>query len=615
MNNLFSIKRWLPLLMVLFVVSSCKKNEVDVDALTDFPPGILSISPADGAKAVAGVFDIVVVFADGTISPLASASVTLKDANGTELATASVTLEGTEGSITIPSADFDSPNLALGFYGLSIAVTDANGQTTNRETTFELSNLPFEANFDEMYLAGSYNGWGADAFTLIAANTWELREVMLDGGEWKLKNCVDWCDKDWGDAACSGTVVETTGGGANSACSPSGLFNMTFNDATLSYEFRPSVEFATNIPDLYLLGSFNDFFGEEYNFNLVADHTWVLDEIELAQGDLFKFSDGPAFMGDSWGDNEADGIADLFGSNIEFTDETAFYSVTFNDESLEYTLEFVRFPSIGIIGSATPGGWDEDTDMTDNGDGTYSITINLTDGLAKFRQNDDWAVNWGGSEFPSGIGTQNGPDIPVTAGLYEVTFNRETGAYDFSSNLQVGIIGDATPDGWAGDTEMTNNGDGTYSLLVGLKTGLLKFREVGNWDVNWGAPDFPSGTGVQDGDNIPVQAGIYNISFNAGTGEYNFEEATIGIIGDATPTGWTMDTDLAMEAGNEPWLIVNMTCVDGVAKFRMNDDWPVNWGASDFPSGIGTQDGPDIPVSAGTYDIRFNVNTGEYSFQ
>ncbi|MEO1438319.1 MAG: SusF/SusE family outer membrane protein, partial [Bacteroidota bacterium] len=338
-------------------------------------------------------------------------------------------------------------------------------------------------------------------------------------------------------------------------------------------------------------------------------------EIELSQGDLFRFSEGPFFMGDNWGDTDADGIAEPFGENIEFADAGAFYSVTFNDESLEYTIEFVRFPSIGIIGSATPGGWDSDTDLTDNGDGTFSLLMSLTDGEAKFRQNDDWAVNWGGSDFPSGIATQDGPNIPVTAGLYEVIFNPTTGEYSFESNLNIGIIGDATPGGWDADTEMTNNGDGTYSLLAGLKDGLLKFRTVGDWTTNWGASDFPMGTGVQDGDNIPIPAGVYNITFNAGTGEYNFEAATIGIIGDATPTGWDSDTDLTMEAGNEPWLIVNMTCTDGEAKFRMNDDWPVNWGDSAFPTGTGTQDGPNIPVSAGTYDIRFNVNTGEYSFQ
>jgi|GEM_PF-6097596 len=55
-------------------------------------------------------------------------------------------------------------------------------------------------------------------------------------------------------------------------------------------------------------------------------------------------------------------------------------------------------------------------------------------------------------------------------------------------------------------------------------------------------------------------------------------------------------------------------------KFRLNADWTINWGATDFPSGIGFQDGPNIPVPIGLdapvdeYDIIFNCHTGEYTF-
>jgi hypothetical protein len=49
-------------------------------------------------------------------------------------------------------------------------------------------------------------------------------------------------------------------------------------------------------------------------------------------------------------------------------------------------------------------------------------------------------------------------------------------------------------------------------------------------------------------------------------------------------------------------------------KFRAEDDWAVNWGAEDFPVGTGTQDGPNIPVTAGTYAISLVTDTGEYAF-
>ena len=102
--------------------------------------------------------------------------------------------------------------------------------------------------------------------------------------------------------------------------------------------------------------------------------------------------------------------------------------------------------------------------------------------------------------------------------------------------------------------------------------------------------------------------------FNSLTGAYSFAPASIGLIGSATAGGWDTDTNLDVDAGNPAIVTGTLTLTDGEAKFRANDDWTFNWGGAAFPSGTGTQDGPNIPVTAGTYTITFNVNTGEYSF-
>jgi hypothetical protein len=53
----------------------------------------------------------------------------------------------------------------------------------------------------------------------------------------------------------------------------------------------------------------------------------------------------------------------------------------------------------------------------------------------------------------------------------------------------------------------------------------------------------------------------------------------------------------------------------GEVKFRVNNNWRVNWGSSLFPEGIGMPNGADIPIStAGTYIITFNDITGDYAF-
>ena len=617
---------WLPLLLLLTLVA-CDRDEIDLAANTDFPPAILSSSPAADGRVVAGNFDVRVVFADGSISPLQSGTVVLMDSTMTELASVTEDLDGLQDSIVIEGSTFGAEELGLGIYNMTVSVTDTKGQTTESSFSFEISNLPYPANNDQMFLAGAFNGWAADSLTLIGDYMWEIQNVDLQGEPWKLKNTVNWTDEDWGDPQCNGFMVSNfaDGGNGDTDCGFSGLVNIRFNDQTLSYSVTPAVTFDSETMGLYLLGTFNNFQGSDYQFTLTDDNTWELGEILLEPGAQFKMAEMPDFTGINYGDNNNDGIAQVGGSNIVYSDTMpeAYYSVTFNDLSLAYDLEFLRPgapESVGIIGDATPGGWDEDTNMTDEGNGVYTINVELTDGLVKFRANDNWDLNWGGTEFPNGTAVVGGDDISVVAGTYNVTLDINNLTYSFvvdAGITSVGLVGSATPGGWDNDTPLTDNGDGTWSAIVGLGEGVAKFRANGNWDVNWGGTDFPSGTGTQDGSDITVTPGIYIITLNATTGEYSFAPASIGLIGSATPTGWDSDTDMTpTETVGEVSLTVTLTGgEDAAAKFRVNDDWAYNWGGTEFPSGTATFEGSDIPVStAGEYTVTFNVNTLEYSF-
>jgi starch-binding outer membrane protein SusE/F len=75
---------------------------------------------------------------------------------------------------------------------------------------------------------------------------------------------------------------------------------------------------------------------------------------------------------------------------------------------------------IGLIGSATPNGWNTPDQKMDYDPitGTWHITIDLIDGEIKFRKNDGWAWNLGGT--PDNL-TQGGANLAVTAGNYTVT--------------------------------------------------------------------------------------------------------------------------------------------------------------------------------------------------
>ena len=156
--------------------------------------------------------------------------------------------------------------------------------------------------------------------------------------------------------------------------------------------------------------------------------------------------------------------------------------------------------------------------------------------------------------------------------------------------------------------------DGEFYVLsdIYFSNGEAKFRQDHNWMVNWGNNTFPNGTATIDGPNIPVTEGHYNVTFNRVTGDYSFEMPSIGILGSAL-NGWWEDVDMQTNDGviftlNEYYLS------DGEAKFRLNDNWIVNWGNETFPFGIGYQNGPNIPITEGTYNITFNKLSGEYSF-
>ncbi|UOY04830.1 SusE domain-containing protein [Muricauda sp. SCSIO 64092] len=118
---------------------------------------------------------------------------------------------------------------------------------------------------------------------------------------------------------------------------------------------------------------------------------------------------------------------------IELDIVNATYTATPYDASGATT-----YATIGIIGSATPGGWDADTDMTQAAFNPHLWFINdiaLVDGEVKFRADDDWAVNWGGGVEFSSLGDTGNDNIPVSAETYDVWFNDLDGSYILIPNL------------------------------------------------------------------------------------------------------------------------------------------------------------------------------------
>ena len=280
--------------------------------------------------------------------------------------------------------------------------------------------------------------------------------------------------------------------------------------------------------------------------------------------------------------------------------------------------------TISIVGSGVNGwpptnGPEITLSTTDNI--TYTISnLVVTTGAIKFRQDYAWTTNWGGSTFPNGQGTQNGPDIPTVAGTYDVTLNRINGTYTFIGTAafpSIGIWGPAvdSQNGYNGpDVDMLTNDGITYTLSgFYFSSGNAYFRQDNATNFVWGSTAFPTGTAVLNGPSIPVNGGEFFVTFNKNTGAYSFTFPSIGILGTALNGFDVADTDLITTDGFG-YTISNLTLTDGVVKFRKDNSWTTNWGAVDFPIGTGTQNGPDIPVTAGTYTISFERTSGNYTF-
>lgn len=96
------------------------------------------------------------------------------------------------------------------------------------------------------------------------------------------------------------------------------------------------------------------------------------------------------------------------------------------------TMTFTMTPySWGIIGTATPGSWDYDTDMTyDYQNFEWVYTGSLVSGAMKFRLNNDWSTNYGNDDGSNGDITDGtmyldngGAHTINVAADYKVTFS------------------------------------------------------------------------------------------------------------------------------------------------------------------------------------------------
>lgn len=141
----------------------------------------------------------------------------------------------------------------------------------------------------------------------------------------------------------------------------------------------------------------------------------------------FKFTGQPDWNPYNWGAGSEEGKLKAGGDNLNAENRGLHY-VEVNLSELTYKIVYCQ--TYGLIGDATPGGWDSSTALTPNDDFTvWTGTVHMKQGGFKFRANNGWDINLGGTVdnlTPGGDNLQyDGPeaDVKFTLDLTQYPYN------------------------------------------------------------------------------------------------------------------------------------------------------------------------------------------------
>ncbi|MFW5625692.1 MAG: Outer membrane protein SusF domain-containing protein [Segatella copri] len=315
---------------------------------------------------------------------------------------------------------------------INLASGDAVSITTKGETTGKFTPTA-TPQLDEKgyYMLGQVNGneWDAKSpvwMNKISDGVYQLKVTTTADKNWfKFYAGSNFVSEDWdsinkGALGCKENGSEDTfgyilydGDSWGELQTPvipgAGTWIVTLDMNNLTY--------TVGKPVLYMAGDANGWATNDY---LAGEDGVHFTGFMYLNQNGFKFCTQPEWKGTNYG---ADFNTAADAANITMTEEAGYYKVDVDLESKSYVLTPIT--TIGIIGSASPYGWDSDVDMTyvpynaeTKALGYWEAKdITLASGEIKFRANDDWAINWGGD---TNALTQGGDNISVEAGTYDI---------------------------------------------------------------------------------------------------------------------------------------------------------------------------------------------------
>ena len=288
--------------------------------------------------------------------------------------------------------------------------------------------------------SGTPQGWPNDpqtdthVMTTTDGQNWTISNIALTAGAIKFRGNNSWAlPYNWGGSSFpSGTGIVD----GNGVTSVAGVYNVNFNSTTFAYSF---VLQQSGFQVVSIIGDATPGAWTTDTDMATSDGIiYTIKNVALIPGALKFRGDHAWTLPYNWGGTgfpAGTAVVDANGISIP---AAGIYNITFNKNTLEYSF---TFQVVSIFGDATPGAWTTDTDMTTTDGNIYTINnVSLVAGALKFRGDHSWTLpyNWGGTAFPTGsaVVDANGISIP-TAGMYTITFNKTTFAYNFTSVLGV----------------------------------------------------------------------------------------------------------------------------------------------------------------------------------
>ena len=284
----------------------------------------------------------------------------------------------------------------------------------------------------------------------------------------------------------------------------------------------------------------------------------------------------------------------------------------------------------GVVGNATTSGdWDKATAMEYNPDTRLWTVITTLFAKKEFKFKSDkdvWLGVASGEELNMGGELNGGNNIEIIADkdtTYLVTLNlTEAGKYSYSlepvkfeqSSEFITLPGGYQ--GWKPEDKSaikltSKDRDFIYTGSGYMTAGTFKFYDGGTWygvdgSIAWDDATKTSGSFAISTSGVDIKAetaAYYQFDVDIKKLTAKFHKASWEVIGDATPGAWDKGTVMDYNPTTKLWS-VTVTLTDGKMKFRWDGGWGINLGES---LGALTQDGGNIAVSAGTYEIVLNT--------